>query len=94
MSTRASSSCRSTKSIRVSNSPANPLTLANGFPAIASAPVYAVDPRFPIGYSQNWQLSIQRDLPAALQMTAADNGGKGTGAQRQFLPNTFPSPIH
>jgi len=39
-------------------------------------------------------LSIQRDLPAALQMTAADNGGKGTGAQQQFLPNTFPSPIH
>jgi hypothetical protein len=78
------------KSVRVSNSEATPLTLASGFPDATSAPTYAVDPRFRVGYSQNWQLSIQRDLPAALQMTAAYNGGKGTRGQQQFLPNTFP----
>jgi hypothetical protein len=78
------------KSVRISNSAATPLTLANGFPPINSAPVYGVDPRFRTGYSQNWQLSLQRDLPAALQMTVAYNGGKGTRAQQQVLPNTFP----
>jgi hypothetical protein len=81
------------KSLRVANSAATPLTLANGFPEAASATsatTFAVDPRFRVGYSQNWQLSIQRDLPAALQMTASYNGGKGTRGQQQFLPNTFP----
>ncbi|MBI2686543.1 MAG: TonB-dependent receptor [Acidobacteria bacterium] len=82
------------KSLRLSNSPSTPLSLANAFPnnaAATSATTFAVDPHFRVGYSQNWQLSIQRDLPAALQITAAYNGGKGTRAQQQFLPNTFPA---
>ncbi len=80
------------KSLRVSNSPATPLTLAERFSSAgaSSATTFAVDPAFRIGYSQNWQLSIQRDLPGALQMTAGYSGGKGTRAQQQFLPNTFP----
>jgi hypothetical protein len=40
---------------------------------------------------QTWQLSIQRDLPAALQMTAMYMGTKGTRLPQEFLPNTFPS---
>src|SRR5204863_362424 len=79
------------------SNPANPLTLSNGFvdPDNSSAglPTYAVDPRFRLGYSQNWQLSLQRDLPAALQMTATYSGAKGTRAQQQFLPNTFPAGV-
>jgi hypothetical protein len=80
------------RSLRVSNSPATPLSLANGFPAAGatSATTFAVDPLFRIGYAQAWQLSVQRDLPAALQVTAAYSGSKGTRAQQQFLPNTFP----
>jgi len=82
------------KSLRVSNTPETPLTLANGFPNVASttfATTFAVDPQFRVGYSQNWQLSLQRDLPAGLQLTAAYNGGKGTRAQQPYLPNTFPA---
>jgi hypothetical protein len=50
-----------------------------------------VDPNFKAGYSQNWQISLQRDLPASLVMTATYLGIKGTRAQQQFLPNTYPN---
>ncbi|MBY0505847.1 MAG: TonB-dependent receptor [Bryobacteraceae bacterium] len=80
------------KSLRVANTPLTPLTLANGFSSsgATSATTYAVDPRFRVGYLQTWQLSLQRDLPFALQVTATYNGGKGTRSQQQSLPNTFP----
>jgi hypothetical protein len=81
------------RSLRIANSPATPLTLANGFSAAVAptlATTFGVDPGFRVGYSQNWQLTIQRDLPAALQMNATYSGGKGTRAQQQFLPNTCP----
>ena len=80
------------KSLSVQNTPANPLTLANGF--VASQGVtpntFAVDPKFRVGYAQNWQLSIQRDLPAALQMTVMYMGSKGTRLPQEVVPNTFP----
>jgi hypothetical protein len=80
------------KSLSVQNSPLNPLTLANGFNvSSASTPnTFAVDPNFRVGYSQNWQLSVQRDLPAALLLTATYQGGRGTRGMQEFLPNTFP----
>ncbi|HYK88967.1 MAG TPA: TonB-dependent receptor [Acidobacteriota bacterium] len=80
------------KSLSVQNSASNPFTLANGFigtPAIV-ANTFAVDPSFRVGYAQNWQISIQRDLPFALVMTATYLGTKGTGGTQQFLPNTYP----
>jgi trimeric autotransporter adhesin len=79
-------------SLRVQNSAALPLTLENGFrgsPTI-SATTYAVDPKLRVGYAQNWQLSVQRDLPFALQMVVSYLGIKGTRGVQQFLPNTFP----
>jgi hypothetical protein len=80
------------KSLRIQNSPESPLTLANGFNVAATITptTFAVDPEFRLGYSQNWQISIQRDLPWALQMTTTYLGIKGTRAQQQYLPNTFP----
>ena len=36
-----------------------------------------------------WQLSAQRDLPAALVMTASYLGTKGTHGMQEFLPNTY-----
>lgn len=81
--------------LRIPNTPETPLTLANGFPLSAvrtALPTFGVDPGFRIGYSQNWQLSMQRDLPMGLQIVSTYAGGKGTRAQQQFLPNTFPSP--
>ncbi len=83
------------KSLRIAATATNPLTLADGFNAAGSsatsATTFAVDPALRVGYSQNWQLTVQRDLPWGMQMNAAYNGGKGTRAQQQSLPNTFPS---
>jgi hypothetical protein len=80
------------KASSVQNSAANPLTLANGFSASSpSSNTFAVDPKFRPGYAQTWQLSVQGDLPAALQMTASYLGTKGTHAMQAFLPNTFPA---
>ena len=79
-------------SLSVQNSPTCPLTLANGFLPCntTTADTFAVDPNFRVGYAQTWQLSVQRDLPAALQLTATYLGVKGTRGVQQFLPNTYP----
>ena len=79
------------KSLSVQNTATNPLSLANGFIAAqgTTPTTFAIDPNFRIGYAQNWMLSIQRDLPAALQMTATYLGTKGTRLPQEFLPNTF-----
>jgi hypothetical protein len=80
-------------SLRVQNSTLNPLTLANGFigsPNI-TATTFGIDPRFRAGYAQNWQVSVQRDMPFALQIVATYLGIKGTRGVQQFLPNTYPA---
>ena len=80
------------KSFSISSSANNPLTLANGFntPSSSTTNTYAVDPNFRVGYSQNWQLSVQRDLPGSLQLAATYLGIKGTRGMQEFLPNTVP----
>jgi hypothetical protein len=80
------------KSLSVQNSATCPLTLADGFNPCSSTTsnTFAVDPNFRVGYAQIWQLSLQRDLPAALQLTATYLGVKGTHGLQQFLPNTYP----
>jgi trimeric autotransporter adhesin len=80
------------KSLSVQNSTACPLTLANGFNPCSSttSDTFAVDPNFRVGYAQVWQLSVQSDLPAALQLTATYLGIKGTRGVQEFLPNTYP----
>jgi len=80
------------KSLSVQNSPANPLTLANGFNVSpATTPdTFAIDPNFQVGYAQNWNLSLQRDLPGSMVVTASYLGTKGTRGMQEFLPNTFP----
>jgi trimeric autotransporter adhesin len=79
-------------SLSIENSAACPLTLANGFTPCSSisSDTYAIDPNFRVGYAQTWQLAVQRDLPGALQMTAAYLGIKGTRGVQEFLPNTYP----
>ncbi len=83
-----------TTSLIAQNSATCPLTLANGLQrqnCTATTPnSFAVDPDFRVGYAQTWQLSVQRDLPAALQMTATYLGVKGTRGVQEFLPNTYP----
>jgi hypothetical protein len=80
------------KSLSVQNSPNNPLTLANGFNAspTITPDTFAIDPNFRPGYSQNWQISVQRDIPGAMVLTVMYLGSKGTRAEQMFLPNTYP----
>jgi trimeric autotransporter adhesin len=80
------------KSLSVQNSTACALTLANGFNPCSSitADTFAIDPNFRVGYAQTWQLAVQRDLPAALQLAATYFGVKGTRGVQEFLPNTYP----
>ena len=84
------------RSLSVQNTPENPLTLADGFRAPPSgsattATTFAVDPDFRVGAAQNWNLSIQQDLPAALQFSLSYLGIKGTHVSQRIVPNTYPS---
>lgn len=70
----------------------NGLTMATGFnaPPSNTPDTFAIDPNFRVGYAQNWQLSVQRDLPGSLVITATYLGVKGTHARQYSLPNTDP----
>src|SRR5205085_7252628 len=81
------------KSLSVQNTLSNPLSLTDGFhgsPSVTAA-TFAIDPRFRAGNAQNWQLSVQQDLPSAMQMTVTYLGIKGTHVPQRVLPNTFPA---
>lgn len=79
-------------SLSFQNTAANPLTLAQGFPANGTGAknTYGIDPNFRVGTAQNWNLSIQQDLRWSLVGTITYLGIKGTRAVQQFLPNTYP----
>ena len=81
------------KSLSVSNSPADPLTLANGFNAspLSTPNTFAIDPNFPVGYAQNWQASVQKDVTDSTVATLTYLGVKGTRGVQAFLPNTYPT---
>jgi hypothetical protein len=80
------------KSFSVQNGPANPLTLANPFPAaIPAAKTFDVDPDFRPGYAHSWTFSMQRDLPSSLTVIAAYFGDRGTHLMQASLPNTYPA---
>ncbi len=81
------------KSLSIQNTPQTPLTLANGFNAgnASSSDIFGIDPNFRVGYAQNWQVSVQRDLPGSLVLTATYLGIKGTRGPQEFLPNTYPA---
>ena len=80
------------RSLSVANTAADPLTLADGFKtSSATTPAtFAIDPNFRVGYAQNWQLSVQRDLPHSMIITGTYLGIKGTRGVQQSLPNTYP----
>jgi hypothetical protein len=81
-------------SLSAQNSAACPLSLAtftvSSSCAAASADTFGIDRNFHIGYLQSWQLSVQRDLPFALQATATYIGMKGTHGPQEILPNSYP----
>ena len=81
------------RTVSVDNSPANPLTLANGFSTAPNTtlPTFAIDPDFRVGAAQNWQLSVQKDLPASLTVTGAYLGARGSRLMQEVMPNTYPA---
>ncbi len=80
------------KALSIESTPSHPLTLANGFnaPARALSNTFAVDPDFRVSYAHNWQVSVQRDLPASLTVIATYLGTKGSHLMQEFVPNTYP----
>jgi hypothetical protein len=65
------------------------LTIANGFPETASTgftTLYGLDQRSPTPYMQQWNASIQQELPAGILFEVAYIGSKGThlGLFRRF----------
>src|SRR5262249_9080307 len=79
--------------LSVESSPAHPLTLANGFtaPAGATLNTFAVDPDLRVGYAHNWQLLLQRDLPASLTITTTYLGTQARLLFQGSLPNPLPT---
>jgi len=55
-----------------------------------STNTFAVDPNYKIGYAQQWQLSVQQNLPYSFQTTVAYQGTKGTNLDRRFTPWVTP----
>lgn len=67
-----------------------PLSLANGFPVPSSAVTnnYGIDPNFKIGYAQQWNLDLQRDIrKLGIQMNLDYTGTKGTRLDVIEAPN-------
>jgi hypothetical protein len=81
-----------TKTLSIQNSVAQPLTLATAFNTGPSGTdsTFAVGPNFRIGYAQNWNASVQEDLPGSMVLTATYLGIKGTRLMQESLPNTYP----
>ena len=83
-------------SFEIGHSLATPLTLADGLltgqllGAASTLNTFAVDPNLRVGYAQNWQASVQRDLPMSLTVNATYLGSKGTNLMQAFVPNTYP----
>jgi len=51
---------------------------------------FAIDPNYRIGYVQQWNLSVQQNLPYSFQVVAGYQGSKGTRLDRQFQPWVTP----
>ena len=69
---------------------AQPLTLQNGFPTVASSIItntYAIDRYYVLGYAQTWNFSVQREFPRAIVVELGYQGTKGTKLDIQRLPN-------
>ena len=81
-----------TKTLSLQNSVTHSAHPGHRIPArfhLARSNTFAVDPGFRVGYAQNWNLSVQQDLPGSLTMTATYLGTKGTRLMQEYLPNTF-----
>lgn len=69
---------------------ADALVLGRDLGVASTLNTFAVDPDLRVGYAQNWQASVQRDLPLSLTVNATYLGSKGTNLLQAFVPNTYP----
>jgi hypothetical protein len=71
---------------------ADPLTLANGFPATTTQVTnnYAVDPNYRLGYVQMWNVNIQREIGWGAVLNVGYIGSKGTALDMVRAPNRGP----
>lgn len=72
---------------------ATPLTLQNGFPPTTGLLTnnFGVDRDYRLGYVQNWNLDVQRELTPGLVLNVSYNGAKGTALDMQRAPNRTPT---
>ncbi|HTM04614.1 MAG TPA: carboxypeptidase regulatory-like domain-containing protein [Vicinamibacterales bacterium] len=80
------------RTFTVANRVTDPLTLATAFAAVSPSgtlSTFAIDPDLRVGYAQNWQASVQRDLPASLTVTATYFGTHGNHLLQEILPNSY-----
>jgi hypothetical protein len=76
--------------LSVTNSIANPLTIENGFTAVAAQDIkntYAIARDYRVGYAQTWNFLIQTNLPKALVLEVGYLGTKGTRLDIERSPN-------
>jgi hypothetical protein len=80
-------------SLSVANSASCRFTTAAPFQqlpcATTTADTFAVDPNFKVGYAQQWQLQVRRDLPFSLQLQATYTGIKGSHGVQEIVPNSY-----
>jgi len=77
------------KSLSMTN-PGSSLTMANAFstPAVGAADVFGVDPNIKVGYTHQYNFSVQQNLTSSILLTASYAGVKGTRSLQEFQPNT------
>jgi len=78
----------------LTTSPANSLTLEDGFSALASQTItntYAVDKNYKLPYAQTWVVAVQQTLPSNLLVELEYLGTKGTGLDVLEQPNRAPA---
>ncbi|MGA3201274.1 MAG: TonB-dependent receptor [Bryobacteraceae bacterium] len=78
------------RTLTLSTSVADPLTLENGFATLPSQTItntYAVNPNYKLGYAQTWTFAIQQTLPHAVLLELEYIGTKGTDLSVVEAPN-------
>ena len=80
------------RNFAIANGSGTWLTMADALAEPGTAlGTYGVDGGFRPGYAQNWQFSVERDLPGGLVVKAGYLGIKGTHALQAIYPNTYPA---
>jgi len=75
-------------------SASTPLTLQNGFPAVAPGTVtnnFGVDRNYALGYVQTWNFDVQQEVTKSLMLNAGYTGAKGTRLDMLRAPNRTPT---